>query len=258
MNVVKELYIIGAGGFGREVADTVREINRVAAVASGTASGESGEAPGGGESVRERSGPFADGPVYRIAGFVDDDASKWGETVNDIEVKGGVDWLRDRGDRDGPGDPGGGENPCAVMAIGDPKIRRIIARKLDGVVEWAIVIHPTALISPYAVIGEGAVIQAGSSVGPNVTVGVHYCMNLYSTLGHDATLGDYVSVMSHCDITGYDVLGDGVYVATSVAIIPGVTIGENAFISAGSVVFKEVPAGVKVLGNPARAIDRSK
>jgi acetyltransferase-like isoleucine patch superfamily enzyme len=61
--------------------------------------------------------------------------------------------------------------------------------------------------------------------------------------------------MSHCDITGCDVLEDGVYVATSVAIIPSVTVGKDAFLGAGSVVVKGVPEGVRVFGNPAKRIN---
>jgi acetyltransferase EpsM len=73
-------------------------------------------------------------------------------------------------------------------------------------------------------------------------------------VGHDAAIGDYVSVMGHCDITGYDVIGNGVYVATSVAIIPSVTVAEGAFIGAGSVVLKDVPEGAKMFGCPARRV----
>jgi len=35
-------------------------------------------------------------------------------------------------------------------------------------------------------------------------------------------------------------------------VLPGVTIGDDALIGAGSVVTRDVPAGVTVVGNPAR------
>ena len=37
-------------------------------------------------------------------------------------------------------------------------------------------------------------------------------------------------------------------------LLPGVTIGANAFVGAGSVVTKDVPAGAIVVGNPARIV----
>ena len=37
-------------------------------------------------------------------------------------------------------------------------------------------------------------------------------------------------------------------------LLPGVTIGSNAFVGAGSVVTKDVPAGAIVAGNPARIV----
>ncbi len=40
----------------------------------------------------------------------------------------------------------------------------------------------------------------------------------------------------------------------SVAITPGVTIGDNSIIGAGSVVTKDIPANVIAAGNPCRSI----
>ena len=37
-------------------------------------------------------------------------------------------------------------------------------------------------------------------------------------------------------------------------VCPGVTIGENTVVGAGSVVVKDLPAGVLAVGNPARPI----
>ncbi len=63
------------------------------------------------------------------------------------------------------------------------------------------------------------------------------------------------------DGTAYDleyakpvVIGDGVWLATGVIVCGGVTIGENSVIGAGSVVTKDIPAGVFAAGNPCRVI----
>ncbi len=43
-------------------------------------------------------------------------------------------------------------------------------------------------------------------------------------------------------------------IGANATILPGITIGENAIIGAGSVVTKDVPANCKVIGNPAKEI----
>lgn len=50
------------------------------------------------------------------------------------------------------------------------------------------------------------------------------------------------------------VIGDHVWIGADVTILPGVTIGENAVIGAGSVVTKDIPAQVIAVGNPCRIL----
>ncbi len=50
------------------------------------------------------------------------------------------------------------------------------------------------------------------------------------------------------------VLKRGCWVGANVIILPGVTIGENAVVGAGSVVTKSIPDKVVAVGNPARII----
>lgn len=52
------------------------------------------------------------------------------------------------------------------------------------------------------------------------------------------------------------VIKDGVWIGAKTVILPGVTIGENAVIGAGSVVNKDIPANCVAVGNPCRVIRR--
>lgn len=45
-----------------------------------------------------------------------------------------------------------------------------------------------------------------------------------------------------------------VWIGVNVAILPGVTIGENAIVGAGAIVTKDVPDNAVVVGNPARVV----
>lgn len=49
-------------------------------------------------------------------------------------------------------------------------------------------------------------------------------------------------------------IGSSVWIGTSAIIMPGIRIGSNSIVGAGSIVTKHVPEGVVVAGNPARFI----
>jgi maltose O-acetyltransferase len=47
-------------------------------------------------------------------------------------------------------------------------------------------------------------------------------------------------------------IGRNVWIGGGAILLPGITIGDNAIIGAGSVVTHDIPSGITVLGNPAR------
>ncbi len=87
------------------------------------------------------------------------------------------------------------------------------------------------------------------------------------TIGNNCNITDDVLFMTHdagtlaveneCGrwvIVGDIVLGNNVYVGTRSTILPGVHIGDNSIIGAGSVVTKDIPANVVAAGVPCRVI----
>lgn len=86
------------------------------------------------------------------------------------------------------------------------------------------------------------------------------------TIGADVMFGPNVSLYTaghpvHPESrkSGYEyglpiTVGQGVWIGGSVSVLPGVTIGENAVIGAGSVVTRDIPANVIAAGNPCRVI----
>ena len=105
-------------------------------------------------------------------------------------------------------------------------------------------------------------------------VGEHSRINApcFIELSAPVSIGSRVSIGHHCVIattdhkTGPDwqrcgeveckpvVIDDGSWLGARVTVVPGVTIGRGAIVSAGSVVTRSVPAGAKVAGNPSRVI----
>ena len=49
-------------------------------------------------------------------------------------------------------------------------------------------------------------------------------------------------------------VGNKVWIGANVTVLPGVTIGDDTVIGAGSVVTKDIPAGVIAVGNPCRVM----
>ena len=110
--------------------------------------------------------------------------------------------------------------------------------------------------------------------GYNIEVGENFFANFNLTIldvstvqiGKNAQIGPNVSIYTaghpvHPDSrnSGYEygipvTIGDNVWIGGNVIILPGVTIGNNAVIGAGSVVTKDIPDSVIAAGDPCRII----
>ena len=110
--------------------------------------------------------------------------------------------------------------------------------------------------------------------GKQISVGRHFFANFNFTvldeapvtIGDNCFIGPNVSIYTACHSTDPVernsrkewaepvTIGDNVWIGGSVTILPGVTIGSNTTIGAGSVVTKDIPDNVVAAGNPCRVI----
>ena len=86
------------------------------------------------------------------------------------------------------------------------------------------------------------------------------------TIGDDCFIGPNVSIYTACHSTDPVerntrkewarpvTIGNNCWIGGSVSILPGVSIGDNVTIGAGSVVVKDIPSGSVAVGNPAKII----
>lgn len=79
-----------------------------------------------------------------------------------------------------------------VIAIGNPEIRERIAN--SSKCKWYTAVHPTAVVSPSAVIGEGTVVMPNAVINADAVMGKHCIVNTAAVVEHDNKLGGTVSV----------------------------------------------------------------
>ncbi len=212
---MRDLVIVGAGGFARETAAAVRAVNELR-------------------------------PTWRLRGFLDDDPALHGTERAGLPILGAIDQLTEMSATATVVCVG---NPRNYLAR-----QRIVERLALPAERYATILHPSADVGAGSVIGPGTVLLAGVVLTADVTVGEHVAVMPHVVLTHDDRVSDYVTVASGVRLGGGVVLRPGAYVGAGALIREGVTVGDRSLVGMGSVVLRDVPAGEVWAGNPARRL----
>ena len=137
---------------------------------------------------------------------------------------------------------------------------------------------PPLEVGAGTIVSTGAVVFAGTTIGERAIVGDQACVRERCTIGddvvigrgslveNDTTVGARTKIQADAYVTAYSTLEEDVFVAPCVVttndnfmgrteiLLPGIEVGEEAFVGAGAVVLRDVPARAVVVGNPARQI----
>ena len=126
--------------------------------------------------------------------------------------------------------------------------------------------------------GHHVLVREHTRVGRHVLVGTQSVIDGHTTIGNFVKIETHVYIPTHVNIGDFVFIGpgvtmtndryplklrdhyqpegqtleDGVTIGGGVTILPGVTIGRDAFVAAGAVVTKDVPADHMAIGSPAR------
>ena len=169
---MRDLFIVGAGGFGREAVWTVERINKAA-----------GE------------------PLWNVIGFADDDPKKATGNFEGYPMLGSV----EKASHDHPG-------ASVFIAIGDNAIRRRISEQLLGhdfpaIIDPTAQVSPTtefhrgtyiaveAVVSVGTEIGRFTIVNSRAGIGPDSSVGTYVnlapgvTLSGHTTVGSDVTMG---------------------------------------------------------------------
>lgn len=215
--MTRDIIVIGAGGFGREVVDVLTAIN-------------------------DHAGQV----VWRLLGVVDDAPS----VLNLARLKkGAIPYLGTIADAIA------GTPSSYAVGVGSPRARRAIAGRLDeaGFAPVAL-LHPAASLGSMVTVGAGTVVCAGARLTTNIGLGQHVHVNLNATVGHDTTIGDFVSINPLASISGDCTVGDEVLIGVAASIINGVEVGRGAVVGGGACAVRDVEADATVVGVPAKQL----
>jgi acetyltransferase-like isoleucine patch superfamily enzyme len=114
-----------------------------------------------------------------------------------------------------------------------------------------------------AVIGRGALVENDTSTGALTKIQANAYITAYSTLEDEVFIAPCV-ITTNDNFMGRTekrhalrrgpTIRRGARVGGGAVLLPGIEIGEEAFVGAGAVVLGDVPARAVVVGNPARQI----
>lgn len=146
----------------------------------------------------------------------------------------------------------GFRNHQAIIAVGDNRVRREIAERLD--LDWTVALHPEATIHHSVTVMPGAVVFAGSVVQPGTSLGAHCIVNTGASIDHDCLIASYAHVGPGVHLGGSVWVGEGAFLGIASVVLPNHLVGQWSIVGGGAVATRDVQPRAVVVGVPATRI----
>ncbi|MDY3359394.1 MAG: acetyltransferase [Clostridium celatum] len=182
-------------------------------------------------------------PTWNMIGFIDDNVDNWGKVINGYSIIGGVDSLDFLT-----------QDHYVVIAIANYEAKKRIVNRLKGRFKFATIIHPKVWIHDFMTLGEGSIVYEGVILTANIEIGKHVIISPKCGIGHDSIVKDYVSLLWNVNISGNDLIEEGVMMGSGSTVIQGKTIGQGSTIGAGAVVINDISKYSTAVGVPAKVV----
>ena len=210
---LKQIAVVGAGGFGKEVACIINNINEVR-------------------------------PIWKLIGFFDDslepgyDVSHFGKVLGntkDLDL-----WKDDLSVVFAIG------NPKVIKKIVSRLNNKLLT--FPNLVHPEVFFADKISLN----MGKGNVVVRGCSFSVDVDVGDFNQFNSFSSLAHDVSVGSYNVFMPLTRISGGAEIGDCNAFGIGTIILQKIRIGNRVKVAPGSVVMRKTNDDCLYMGNPAK------
>lgn len=212
----KPILIVGGGGHAKVVIEILRDLAAVAGTGGG---------------------------VYRPVGILDPQAA--GEVLG-VPVLGGDDRLESLR----------AEGIDAVfVALGGNRLReRVGAKAVAAGYMLPSLVHPSAVVLRSAVLGQGIAVMPRAVVGAEAWIGDLAIVNTAAVVEHDNRLDTAAHAAPGSALAGNVSVGRRSLVGVGASVRPGVRIGDDVIVGAGSSVVSDLLAPGTFGGVPARPL----
>ena len=210
---MKDIAIFGAGGFGREIACLINQINEVK-------------------------------PRWNLIGFFDDQKKKGQQISHFGTVLGGIEEINVYPKILALAIAIG--NPVSLRSVRE----RIVN---GNIYFPNLVAPTFGISDPQTfTLGEGNIIGHGCAVSCDVSIGSFNILNADIVMGHDAKVVDFNVIMPDIRISGEVTIGNENLLGVGSIIMQQVIIGSRVHLSPGSVLMTKPKNGATYIGNPAK------
>lgn len=191
---MKDLYIIGAGGFGREVAWLIERFNEVE-------------------------------PTWNIKGFIDDDESLWGTKEDEYEVIGGCEYLKQQGNIYAVCAVGSSRvRKIIVEKLKDSEI------KFATLIDPSVLISKRVEIGEGTIICAGSIVTVDVKIGNHVIINLDCTIGHDDVIKDYVTIYPSVNVSGNVVLGECSELGTGMQIIQGRSVVAHTIIGAGAVV----------------------------
>jgi sugar O-acyltransferase (sialic acid O-acetyltransferase NeuD family) len=147
------------------------------------------------------------------------------------------------------------KDPRFILAVGNPALRWMFYEKFtQSAGKMVHLLGFNNTISPFAKL-EGVDIFNHCFIGSQAVIGKGTLVNTGAQVHHEVQVGEFCEISPRAVILGDAQIGNRTRIGANATVLPKIKIGNHAIIGAGSVITKDVPDHVTVVGVPGRIIN---